>query len=170
MSDLAFRPLHRDDLPELERWLSQPHVDEWWHQSLDSVGVRAKYLPRIDGTEPTHVFIIEHAGRAIGWIQWYRWADYPAHAGEVGAGATTAGVDLAIGDATLLGRGIGSRALATFVEQIVFADPAITACLSDPEARNVRSVRAFENAGFVVVRTAVLAGEHVARCIVQRDR
>lgn len=54
--------------------------------------------------------------------------------------------------------------------QIVFADPAITACLSDPEARNVRSVRAFENAGFVVVRTAVLTGEHVARCIVQRDR
>ncbi len=169
-TDVSFRPLRRDDLARLERWLSEPHVDEWWHQPLDAAGVLAKYTPRIDGTEPTHVFVIEHAGAAIGWIQWYRWADYPAHAAKLGAGPTTAGVDLAIGEPALVGRGLGSGALALFVERIVFADPAVTACISDPEARNLRSVRAFEKAGFVVVRTEVVSGEHVPRCIVQRVR
>ena len=72
--DVAFRPLRISDLPLLQAWLSLPHVDEWWHEPLDLAGVRAKYLPRIDGTEPTYVFVIERGGGPIGWIQWYRWA------------------------------------------------------------------------------------------------
>jgi aminoglycoside 6'-N-acetyltransferase len=167
---LSFRPLRRDDLPLLQRWLSMPHVDDWWHEPLDAAGVEAKYGPRIDGSEPTHVFLIEHGDRPIGWIQWYRWADYSQHATLLGAEAEAAGIDLAIGEAVMLGLGLGPRAIRAFVESVVFGDPAIVACVSDPQTDNTRSVRAFEKAGFHVVRTVELPGEPATRQVVRYDR
>ena len=167
--DLRLRALRRDDLPLLQRWLAHPHVDAWWHQRLDDAELRAKYIPRIDGTEPSHVFVLEHEGRAIGWLQWYRWRDYPEHAALLGAGPTTAGVDFAIGDPDALRRGLGSRALSMFVERIVFADPAITACISDPEALNHASLRTFARAGFTEIATVHPPSDR-PRCIVRRDR
>jgi RimJ/RimL family protein N-acetyltransferase len=101
------------------------------------------HVPRIDGSEPTHVFLIRRR-------------------------PDDRRLDLAIGEPAMVVRGLGTRALALFLERIVFADPAITACVSDPEARNPRSVRAFEKAGFAVLRTVVLSGERAEQCIVQR--
>jgi len=172
MSDevLSFRPLRLGDLPLLQRWLSMPHIDEWWHQPLDAAGVQAKYAPCIDGSEPTRVFLMEYRGQPIGWIQWYRWADYPRHAGLLGAEPEAAGVDLAIGEVRMLGRGLGPHAIRLFMNQVVFSDPAITACVSDPETRNTRSVRAFEKAGFQVIRTVQLPEEPSTRKIVRCER
>lgn len=169
MTAIDFRPLRLDDLPLLERWLSMPHVDAWWHEPLDLAGVRAKYVPGIEGTEPIHVFVIGHGARPIGWIQWYRWADYPEHAALLGAGPESAGIDLAIGEAELIGVGVGSRAIRAFVDSIVFADPAITACVTDPDVRNDRSCRAFEKAGFTTVGTVQLPGESSLRRIMRRE-
>ena len=167
---ISFRPMQHSDLPLLQRWLSRPHVDAWLHQVLDSAGVEAKYGPCIDGAEPTHMLVIEHVRRSIGWIQWYRWSDYRDHAAQLGAELTTAGFDLAIGEVEMLGRGIGSAALRLFVERVVFADAAIGACICDPEERNTRSLRAFEKAGFKVERTIRLEGESHDRRVVRLDR
>lgn len=167
---VSFRPLRSSDLPLLQRWLSMPHVDEWWHQSPDLAGVYAKYLPRIDGTEPTHVFVIEHCSRSIGWIQWYRCADYSEHAAHLDADLEAAGIDLAIGQAEMLGLGLGSRAIRAFVDSVVFTDSTITACVTDPETRNGRSMRAFAKAGFAGVRTMQLPGESTTRQIMRCDR
>ena len=167
---LGFRPLCLDDLPLMQRWLATPHVDEWWHRRLDAVGMQAEYGPRIDGSEPTHVFLIEYGGQPIGWIQWYRWADYSRHAALLGAEPDAAGIDLAIGEAGMLGRALGARAIRAFVETVVFSDPTIVACVSDPETRNTRSVRAFEKAGFDVVRTVQLPGEPSSRQVVRYER
>jgi aminoglycoside 6'-N-acetyltransferase len=168
VSEIAFRPLRRDDFSSLLRWQSMPHVEAWWHQRLDLDGLEAMYGPRIDGAEPTHVFVIEVRGRAIGWIQWYRWSDYPDHAARLGAEPGTAGIDLAVGEPDLIGLGLGPRAIVAFLERFVFADPSITACVSDPETRNTRSRRAFEKAGFVTERSVCLPGEPVTREVVRR--
>jgi RimJ/RimL family protein N-acetyltransferase/2-polyprenyl-3-methyl-5-hydroxy-6-metoxy-1,4-benzoquinol methylase len=168
--DLRFRALRRDDLPLLARWLAEPHVAIWWREAHDLERVRAKYEPRIDGRTPTHVFVMVEAGAPVGWIQWYRWSDYADHAARIGAARSEAGVDLAIGEPDRIGRGLGSRALRAFVEDVVFADDGITGCLADPEEANTRSVRAFERAGFVVERVTVLQGESSPRCIVRRQR
>jgi hypothetical protein len=77
---ISFRPLERSDFPRLQKWLSAPHVAAWWNDHIDLGTVEAKYGPRVDGTEPTHVFVIEQEGRPIGWTQWYLWSDYPEHA------------------------------------------------------------------------------------------
>jgi RimJ/RimL family protein N-acetyltransferase len=167
MNVLAFRALARSDFPLLQRWLSEPHVDAWWHEALDLAGLERKYGPRIDGSEPTHVFIIERESRPIGWIQWYRWSDYPKHAAQIEAEPNAAGIDLSIGEASELGKGFGSSAIREFIRNVVGAEPGIAAIVADPEERNGRSCRAFEKAGFIAVRTVELETESVRRRIMR---
>jgi aminoglycoside 6'-N-acetyltransferase len=162
---VSFRALDRSDFPLLQRWLSEPHVDAWWHEPLDLSGLEQKYGPRIDGIEPVHVFIIEHENKPIGWIQWYRWVDYPEHAAQLKAEPEAAGIDLSIGEILSIGKGLGSSAIREFVLSVVSTKPGITAVVTDPEERNGRSCRAFEKAGFIPVRTVELEGESVRRRI-----
>ena len=165
MDLVSFRALDRSDFPLLRQWLSEPHVDAWWHEPLDLPGLEQKYGPRIDGIEPVHVFIIEHENKPIGWIQWYRWADYPEHAAQLKAEPEAAGIDLSIGEISSIGKGLGSNAIRKFVLTVVSTEPGITAVVSDPEEQNGRSCRAFTKAGFIPIRTVQVSGENVRRCV-----
>jgi len=98
-----------------------PHVAAWWGDPLDLAVVDEKYGPRVDGTEPTHVFVIEHGGQPVGWIQWYLWSDYPEHALQLEAEPLSAGIDLAIAKLGMIGLGLGPIAIRKFLRQIVFA-------------------------------------------------
>jgi aminoglycoside 6'-N-acetyltransferase len=154
----------------LQRWLSEPHVDAWWHQPLDLAGVRAKYGPGIEGHEPIHVYVLEYDGRPVGWIQWYRWSDYPDRALQLGAEPVSAGIDLAIGELQWTGVGLGPTAICEFLKRIVFIDPEISAVIADPEEGNIRSLRAFEKAGFMPTKTVQIRGESFQRRVVRLDR
>jgi RimJ/RimL family protein N-acetyltransferase len=94
-----------------------------------------------------------------------RWSDYPKHAAQLEAEPNAAGIDLSIGEASLVGKGIGSSAIREFILNVVSAQPGITAVVTDPEERNARSCRAFEKAGFIPVRTVELEGEKVHRSV-----
>jgi aminoglycoside 6'-N-acetyltransferase len=163
MGLISFRALARSDFPLLQKWLAEPHVDAWWHQPLDLSDLEQKYGPRIDGVKPVHVFIIEHEKRPIGWIQWYRWSDFPEHAAQLKADPGAAGIDLSIGEIALIGKGLGSSAIRNFVLGIVSTQPGVTAVVADPEERNGRSCRAFEKAGYVSLRTVQVRDEKVWR-------
>ena len=164
---LSFRPLSRSDFPLLQAWLAAPHVAAWWHEILDLASVYAKYGPRVDGAEPTHVFVIEHDGRTVGWIQWYLWDDYPEHASQLGAEPGSAGIDLAIGELAMTGLGLGPVAIREFLRQIVFADLGVRAVITDPEEHNLRSILAFQKAGFTVTNAVQLKGENFKRRVVR---
>lgn len=167
---ISFRPIGRSDFPLLQEWLSNPHVAAWWHERLDLASVDAKYGPRVDGAEPTHVFIIEHDRRPVGWIQWYLWSDYPEHALQVSAEPAAAGIDLALGELAMTGLGLGPVAIREFLRQIVFADRSVRAVITDPEEGNLRSLRAFEKVGFTKMNTVQLAGENFKRRVVRMGR
>jgi aminoglycoside 6'-N-acetyltransferase len=167
---ISFRPLDRSDFPLLQKWLSAPHVAAWWGDPLAVVAVDAKYGPRVDGTEPTHVFVIEHRGKPIGFIQWYRWSDYLLHASQLGADPSSAGIDLAIGELSMLGLSLGPLVIREFLRQIVLAGTGISAVITDPAEGNLRSLRAFEKAGFAVTNTVQLAGENFKRLVVRLYR
>ena len=164
---LSFRALSSADYPLLQRWLSEPHVDAWWHQPLDLAEVADKYGPRIDGTEPTHVFIVEDASYPIGFIQWYRWSDYPEHAERLNAGHGAAGIDLAIGERTLIGRGLGPQIIREFLQSHVWPQPGISSAVVDVDTRNQRSRRAFEKAGFSQTATVRLRNEDMDRHVLR---
>ena len=144
--------------------------------SLESLLARRSTLllpahgPPIGGPRHRLRHLIEHRARPIGWIQWYRWADHAGHAALLGAEPEAAGLDLALGEERLLGRGLGPRAIRAFLDEVVFRDPAIVACVTDPETRNTRSLRAFAKAGFHVVRTVQLPGEPATRAVVRHER
>jgi aminoglycoside 6'-N-acetyltransferase len=167
---VSFRPLERRDFPTLRAWLSTPHVAIWWNEPADVAAVETKYGPRVDGLEPTHVFFIHSGGEPIGWIQWYSWADYPIHAKQLRAEPCAAGVDLAIGRLDRIGIGLGPLVIRAFLSGVVFSEPSVCAVVSDPQEANVRSVRAFEKAGFKATETLRLANESARRTIVRMER
>ena len=154
----------------LHRWLPAPHVVAWWRETFDLAGLEAHYGPSIDGAEPVYVFVIEHLQQPIGWIQWYRWSDFPAHARKLDAGPQSAGLDLAIGEVDMIGIGLGPQTISTFVDQFIFSNPAIDAVVTDPEEANLRSLRAFTKAGFVFTKLIQLEDENFRRHVMQLSR
>jgi hypothetical protein len=114
--------------------------------------------------------LIEHDGQPVGWIQWYLWSDYPEHALQLRAELPSAGIDLAIGELPKMGLGLGPVAIREFLWRIVFAGTKISAVITDPAQGNLRSVRAFEKAGFTVTNTVQLSGEDFKRLVLRMSR
>lgn len=114
--------------------------------------------------------MIEQGGRPIGWIQWYLWSDYPEHAALLGVEPYSAGIDLAIGELSMTGLGVGPVAIREFVTHVVFSNHEVRAVFSDPDERNLRSLRAFEKSGFHLFRTVQLTGEECQRKVLRLDR
>jgi RimJ/RimL family protein N-acetyltransferase len=149
---LDFRALAASDLPLLYEWLQREHVRRWWTDRETYEDVVEHYLPSIEGSDPTDLYLILVDDRRAGFIQSYRVSDHPEYKELVAVEDGVAGVDLLIGEGDLIGRGVGSEALARFVRDVVFSDPGIHACIADPDAENRASLRVFEKAGFHAVR------------------
>lgn len=146
-SAISFRPMVESDFPDIHRWRNQPHVLEWWHDALTPEQVAAKYLPRIRGEEPIRCYIILIDGNPAGMIQTYRVGDDPDYAVHLPVSPDTAGVDLYIGEERYLHRGLGSRTLHAFLEDIVFPSGVTTVSI-DPSVENRIAIRSYEKAGF----------------------
>ena len=72
---VAFRPLARTDFADMIRWHRAPHAAEWFAQSpLDLDAAERKYGPRIDGSSPTRMHVVEvplmlrSASRCSPWL------------------------------------------------------------------------------------------------------
>jgi RimJ/RimL family protein N-acetyltransferase len=157
---IGFRPLTAGDLRLLYEWLQREHVQRWWTDRETYEEVVQHYLPAIGGSSPTDLYLILLDDQPAGFIQTYRVSDYPEYRDLVGVEDGVAGVDLFVAEPEQTGRGLGSEALSRFVANIVFSDPEIHACVADPDAENVASLRAFEKAGFRVVRQFVDPNDH----------
>ncbi len=121
-SRISFRPLARSDFALLQKWLAAPHVAVWWNEPFDHASLEAKYGPGIDGSRLIPVNLIQCEKVPIGWIQWYRWRDFPQHAIQLGADHRSAGIDLAIGEIEMTGRGLGAAVIREFATKYIFAN------------------------------------------------
>ena len=137
-SVIRFRPMTEDDLPAIAAWLALPHVARWWTADTTAEAELAEYRQRItDGADPaTIMLMVLLDGVPVGWCQWYRWADYPAEAAEMGARDGEAGIDYAIGDPECIGRGVGTYLIAALVAEVRGQHPG-AGILADPDAANV---------------------------------
>jgi len=148
-SSYDFRPLVLDDLPLMRRWLERPHIREWWGEPEEELG----YIrDMVEGRDTTRPFIFSVGGEPAGYIQYWfighhqnaQWiADYPWLA-ELPPDAV--GVDLSIGEADKLSRGIGSAVLRQFAQDLV--EQGYRTIIIDPDPENERAVRAYAKAGF----------------------
>ncbi len=162
--------MEQDDLRLVHEWRLRPHVERWWTRRETYEEIVAHYLPAIEGEKPTDLYIALLDEQPVCFIQTYLLSDYPHDAALVGADEGVAGVDLFIGDEALTGKGLGSEILRRFVDEVVFARPATMSCLADPDARNIASIRAFEKAGFRVVKEFVDPKDEQTHALVWRDR
>lgn len=154
MSRIEFRPLAPPDIPLLHRWLNDGPVLEWYAQkprSLEEVGVR--YRDRIEGRDPTRVYVSIVDGEDAGMFQTYRTADHPGYDRAIGGEPGWAGMDYFTGEARFRGIGLGPKIVDRFVEDVVFTPDEIVACVSGPDPGNLRSIRTLERAGFRRIRS-----------------
>jgi RimJ/RimL family protein N-acetyltransferase len=167
--DVSFRPLRREDVPLVHAWRQRAHVRRWWSSVETLEDAERKYLPRIEGREPTDVYLIVADDRPIGMIQTYMVDDYPS-GWPIELEPGVAGVDLFIGEPELIGRGLGTEVIQAFVREIVFANPEATACVADPDVRNLASIRAFEKAGFLPLAIVQVPGEEAPQQLLRVAR
>jgi aminoglycoside 6'-N-acetyltransferase len=159
---LNLRPLERSDFPLLADWLGAPHVASWWREPNDLTAIEAKYGPRVDGLEPTQVFVVEADGKPIGMIQRYRIRDYPEWEQAMRAATIptdAAGIDYLIGAPALVGRGVGPEIIGQFVEDTWRQLPDVSAIAVSVQQANRPSWRALEKAGFRRAWEGMLASD-----------
>jgi aminoglycoside 6'-N-acetyltransferase len=146
---ITFEPVAEKHYPLLKRWLRAPHIREWWGDPDTELGY---IVDMVEGRDPTKPYIFQVNGEPTGYIQvwpigphqteeWTKdnpWlTELPSHA---------VGVDLSIGEADKLSKGIGSAVLQRFVDKLK-AEGHI-AIIIDPDPNNIRAVRAYTKAGF----------------------
>ena len=139
-----FRPMTTADLPQIKRWLAQPHVREWWGDPDEQYTLVSGDLdePAMDQ------FIVELAGKDVGYIQCYSLTAWNSGFGEQPAG--TRGIDLFIGEADMIEGGHGSALIRAFADaRLAEGAPRV---VTDPDPANPRAIRAYEKAGFERVR------------------
>jgi acetylornithine deacetylase len=138
-------------------------VLEWYEgrdRPFDLDRVRAEYaaaVQRADGVQPG---IIEFGGRPVGYVQWYRLGpfaeEYRWPPGETVDGVW--GVDLFLGEPSLWGTGLGTRALRALADHLLVGERASRVVI-DPRTVNVRAIRSYEKVGF---RTRWVIPDHEA--------
>ena len=167
---IEIRPFTATDLPLLHEWLGREHVRRWWGEPGPYEQTVEYYLPAIEGREPTDLFAAVLSGRDIGLAQTYLVTDYPDYAAVVGLDDGVAGLDLFVAEAELTGRGVGTAVIGKVVGDVVFGRAGTTACIADPDVRNLASIRAFEKAGFSRVRDLLDPEDGELHALMRLDR
>jgi len=176
--DISIRLMrdHLDDYRRVVTWRNNPHVKEWWDPDdppLTLEGAKAKYGPRIRGETPTTSCFIWLAHRPVGYIQFYPWSAYVDGAREMGwePGADWFGVDVLIGEPDHISNGVGSRAVAALAD-FLMSEHGGSAVALTVDRQNSRAIRAYEKAGFRILRevleTDTRAGRRVPSWLMLR--
>jgi aminoglycoside 6'-N-acetyltransferase len=156
---IRFRPLAMDDLELMHHWLKKDFVARWWPGWPTREQVRAKYLPRIEGREPTKCYLIGLDSKPVGFIQCYYIRDWLSVYSIGPEGDTAAGIDLFLGDRKYAYQGLGPRAIRQFLREVVFAEYDVDSCIIGPAQNNHAAIRAYEKVGFRYLKTVSIPGE-----------
>ena len=145
----TFHPLSKSDFPLFTRWLGQPHIRQWWHEPATIEHVEKKYGAAINKISNVKIYIAKIKERPIGMVQIYWLRDYPEHTKSVKIG-NAIGIDLFIGEHDCLDKGYGSKLISQFIHKVIKEDHfSADGVFADPSVENLRSIRAFEKAGFI---------------------
>ena len=171
----------RDEDAEYERiveWRNRPHVREWWDPDDPPMTLAQavdEYRPGIVGATPDRMCVIEVDAVPAGFVQFYPWSAYPdeLRAMELTVPEGAWGLDIFIGVAALMDRGIGSRAVRLVCHHL-FDHEGAAAVAFGVDVRNARARRAYEKAGLVgtveYLDTDVRDGERVRSVLMVRSR
>jgi aminoglycoside 6'-N-acetyltransferase len=136
-----FRPMAAADLPMVQRWLTAPHVVEWWGDADEQFALVCGDLENPDMDQ----FIVATDGRPFGYVQSFNLVAWPDDAFSAHPPGTRA-IDQFIGEPDMVDRGHGSGFIRAFVDGLLAAGtPRV---ITDPDLTNARAIRAYGKAGF----------------------
>jgi aminoglycoside 6'-N-acetyltransferase len=141
MGRYEFRAMIAADLPMVRRWLTAPHVVQWWGDADEQFALVSGDLENPDMDQ----FIVAADGRPFGYLQSYNLDAWPDDAFR-GHPPGTRAIDQFIGEADMVDRGHGSGFIRAFVDGLLAAGaPRV---IIDPDLGNTRAIRAYGKAGF----------------------
>jgi aminoglycoside 6'-N-acetyltransferase len=155
---LTLRDMVPDDLGSVARWMAEPHVARWYLAGSSVEEEVDDLRQSVTGLQPVHALLVLEDDAPVGWCQWYHCDVDPEWAADMGAEPGEVGVDYAIGEPDVVGRGLGTALVGTLVRRVRAERPDV-AFVSDPDARNLASRRVLEKNGFQLVKIAALASE-----------
>lgn len=138
---VTFVPVTDEHRAMLENWLQQQHWREWWGDPEEEL--RLIYAVE-DGEHEPYLACLE--GKPVAYIQAWWPSQHPDLAWQHHMPMTTRGIDISIGDAENLGKGLGPLILKHFAAKL-FAEGA-TRLVIDPDLKNERAITAYMKAGF----------------------
>lgn len=148
----------------LARWLTDPRVLEFYEgrdNPFPVEKVREKYAPRVLAVEGVVPCIMEYAGHAIGYLQFYL-AD-PVEYQFEGRGRVYA-LDLFIGVPEYWGRGAGTQFVRLLLCHL-FERQGADWVILDPHVDNARAIRAYEKCGFRKIKLLAQHELHEGRYV-----
>jgi aminoglycoside 6'-N-acetyltransferase len=131
---VRLQPVHAGDEVLLREIFSDPEVARWWGDPSKSV---ADAMEVVEGESR---FVIEHDGRAIGFIQCVEETD-PMY--------EHASIDISL-RSEWQGKGFGPDAIRTLARFLI-DNRGHHRLTIDPAAHNVRAIKAYESVGFKAV-------------------
>ena len=161
---LTWRALTAEDLPLLGEWLREPQTARWWHHETSTEAIERDFGPSCRGEEPGEDLVVLLDGRPVGLVQRSLISDYPEDAAELSSvtavppGAVE--LDYLVAQASLRGRGLGSRMIAAMVEDTWRTYPQAPVVLVAVVAANVASWRVLERAGLHRVAEGAMEPEN----------
>jgi aminoglycoside 6'-N-acetyltransferase len=146
---ITFHRIGAADLPLLRAWLGEPHVRAWWGDPDEEIAL----IREGEATGESEGYVAREERRPVAYLQTWTPSAYDEEAWHLAVPSDATGIDMFVGPADCIGRGVGPRVLAAFAGML--AANGATWLITDPDAANVRAIRAYERAGF---RRFALAG------------
>ncbi|HEY9302769.1 MAG TPA: GNAT family N-acetyltransferase, partial [Mycobacterium sp.] len=140
------------DAEMVAEWMNMPHLVETWESAWPVARWRRYLQAQLDGNF-SRPFIGSLHGNAGGYVEVYR-AAKDSIATRYDAEPDDIGVHAAIGDLTILNKGIGPLLLPRIVTSIFELEPRCRRIMFDPDHRNATARRVCEMAG------CAFLGEH----------
>jgi aminoglycoside 6'-N-acetyltransferase len=129
------------DSDRLRRWLAQPHVAKWWGDAARAMQHASECAPE------SHALIVAD-GTPVGYLCWQQLSKEELEAADLtDLPSGLVDIDILIGDADLLGQGVGSRALELLMARLR-CEPSVAFAGLGTSASNTNAIRCFEKAGF----------------------
>ena len=161
---VTLEPFEPSHLTLLSRWLREPHVARWYREPENVLDWAMK--PPTGGSQA----IIAWEGRAVGYLRWQRVDRTTLDAlGLPEIPTNSVDADILIGSEGGTGRGLGPAALTALAGEMD-RDPDVPLIGLTTELGNTRAHRAFEKAGFRIVRQYEAPGLGLCHLMLQATR
>ncbi len=136
-----FTKLTETDLPLIRSWLEKPHVRKWWGDPDHEFELVKESI----GHHDLAMWLVFYDGTAFAFIQDYDIDEWPQEALSH-LPSKTRGIDIFIGNETMLSKGHGSNAVRIKAERLI--EQGAPLVIIDPDPNNIAAIRAYARAGF----------------------